>query len=169
VLVRRLSLLVLVLPLLAGCGNSGNSDALTSLSNSAGITRQIAGEWSGKLHQKGLKPFEVAVKITPSGVGRVAYTGIRCGGDWNLTGIGSSSTPPSYRFKEKITAGVGGNCKGKGRVSLLPIQASSPNEPAYKRMNYTFDGGGVTSQGLLHRIHAGQEAATFKLAGVPEG
>ena len=163
-LARSLCLLALATPLLAGCGSGGNAD-LTSLENSQGITRQIAGEWSGKLHQKGLAPFKVAVKITPGGGGRVAYTGIRCGGDWTLTDV-ASSLPPEYHFTEKITQGVGGNCKGKGRISLLPIQGFSPNEPAYKRMNYSFSGGGVTSRGLLHRVHAGVEAAVFKAAGV---
>ena len=152
---RILCLLAVGIPLLVGCGSSGNPEDLTGLGNSQGITRQIAGVWSGKLRQKGLAPFEVAVKITPSGSGQVAYTGIECGGDWNLDEV-QPTTPPRYLFTEVIHEGVGGNCKGKGRVSLVPIQAFSPNEPAYKRINYTFTGGGVTSRGLLRRIHTGE-------------
>jgi len=164
---RRLCLLALGIPLLVGCGSGANPDDLTALGNSEGITRQIAGEWRGNLHQKGMAPFKVAVKITPSGSGQVAYTGIRCGGEWSLTGV-ASSIPPRYQFTEKITQGAGGSCKGKGSVSLLPIQGFSPNEPAYKRMNYSFSGGGVSSRGLLHRVHAGAEAALFRQAGVAE-
>lgn len=162
---RNLCLLAIGIALLAGCGGGGNADDLTGLGNEQGITRQIAGEWSGRLHQKGLAPFKVAVKITASGSGQVAYTGIRCGGEWTLNGV-ASSLPPRYRFTERITEGAGRACKGKGAVSLLPIQAFTPNEPAYKRMNYSFTGGGVTSHGLLHRIHAGAEERIFKEAGV---
>jgi hypothetical protein len=162
---RSLCLLALGIPLLVGCGSAGNPDDLTGLGNAEGITRQIAGEWAGKLHQSGVAPFKVAVKITPSGSGSVAYTGFRCGGEWTLTGV-ASSIPPQYRFAETITQGAGGKCKGKGRVSLLPIQGFSPNEPAYKRMNYSFSGGGVTSRGLLHRVHSGAEARVFRRAGV---
>ena len=162
---RSVCVLALGIPLLAGCGGDGSADDLTALGNSQGITRQIAGEWSGKLHQRGIPPFTVAVKITPSGGGQVAYTGIRCGGEWTLTDV-APSTPPQYNFTEKITRGAGGRCKGRGSVSLLPIQGFSPNEPAYKRMNYSFSGGGVSSRGLLHRVHAGAEAAVFKQAGV---
>lgn len=163
---RSACLLLLGISLLVGCGNGGNADELTALGNAQGITRQIAGEWTGDLHQKGLKPFKVAVRITPSGSGRVAYTGIRCGGEWSLTNV-ASSVPPEYQFAEKITQGASDACKGKGRVSLVPIQGYSPNEPAYKRMNYSFTGGGVTSRGLLHRVHAGAQAAIFRRAGGP--
>jgi hypothetical protein len=71
VLHRGVCLLALGIPLLIGCGSGGNPNDLTPLGNSQGVTRQIAGEWSGKLHQKGLPPFKVAVKITPSGGGLV--------------------------------------------------------------------------------------------------
>jgi len=165
VVARSVCVLALGIPLLAGCGGDGSADDLTALGSSQGITRQIAGEWSGKLHQRGIPPFTVAVKITPSGGGQVAYTGIRCGGEWTLTDV-VPSTPPEYNFTEKITRGARGRCKGRGSVSLLPIQGFSPNEPAYKRMNYSFSGGGVSSRGLLHRVHAGAEAAVFKQAGV---
>lgn len=162
---RNACLLLLGISLLVGCGSGGNPDELTGLGNEQGITRQIAGEWSGKLHQKGLAPFKIAVKISPSGSGQVAYTGIRCGGEWTLTEV-APSLPPQYHFAENITEGAGRACKGRGNVSLRPIQGYTPNEPAYKRMKYSFTGGGVTSRGLLHRIHAGEEAPVFKRAGV---
>jgi len=162
---RNTCLLLLGVSLIVGCGSGGNPDELTGLGNAQGITRQIAGAWSGRLHQKGLKPFKIAVKITPSGSGQVAYTGIRCGGEWTLTNV-TSSLPPEYQFTEKISQGAGKTCKGKGRVSLLPIQGYSPNEPAYKRIHYSFTGSGVKSRGLLHRIHAGEGAPVFKRAGV---
>ena len=109
---RRLCLLALGIPLLVGCGSGGNPDDLTALGNSEGITRQIAGEWSGKLHQKGLAPFKVAVKITPSGSGQVAYTGIRCGGEWSLTGV-ASSIPPRYQLHREDHRGRGRQLQGK--------------------------------------------------------
>ena len=162
---RKVCLLALGIPLLIGCGSGGNPDDLTALGDTAGITRQIAGEWSGRLEQNGLPPFKIAVKITADGRGRVAYTGIRCGGGWDLAGV-RPSLPPRYIFTEEIRQGAGGTCKGSGTVTLLPVQNDSPNRPAYTRMNFSFTGGGVTSRGLLHRVHAGEEARIFEQAGV---
>ena len=155
-------LLTLGILLLAGCSddNAGNLTA-----PGEGVTRQIAGSWAGKLQQARLPPFKIAVDLTANGTARVAYAGIDCGGDWTLDGV-RPSTPPRYVFTEEIDEGAGGTCKGTGTVSLLPIQGHSPNRPAYTRLNYRFSGGGVSSRGLLHRIHAGAEAPTFKQAGV---
>ncbi len=158
---RGLGLLLgLAILLIGGCGSNNPGDE-TTLNN----TRQISGEWAGKLHQEGLPPFEVAVDIGADATARVAYTGIACGGSWTLDEV-RPSTPPGYVFTEQITEGAGGTCKGTGRVTLSPIQRHSPNGPAYTRMNYSFTGGGVASRGLLHRIHAGEVAAVFKKAGV---
>jgi hypothetical protein len=162
---RNLCLLLLGIPLLVGCGSGGNPDDLTGLGNSQGITRQIANAWAGKLHQSGMAPFKIVVDITASGGGRVAYTDIRCGGDWTLDGV-QPSTPPRYLFTEVISEGAGGSCKGRGTVTLSPIQNHAPNRPAYTRMNYSFTGGGVTSRGLLHRIHSDEVVPVFKEAGV---
>jgi hypothetical protein len=162
---RGLALLLAIGALLiAGCGD-GDADTGTSLSNAEGITRQIAGGWIGELHQKGLAPFQIAVDIAADGKGRVAYTGIECGGDWTLHDV-LTSMPPRYLFTEEITDGAGGNCKGTGTVTLSPIQRHSPNEPAYTRLNYQFTGGGVTSRGLLHRVHPAGLGPVFKQAGV---
>jgi hypothetical protein len=161
---RYLCLLALGLVLLAGCTDDG-AGAGTTLTNAEGITRQIAGSWSANLHQKGLEPFVVAVDIAADGSGRVAYTGIECGGEWKLQGV-EQSMPPRYIFTEDIHEGAGGDCKGTGSVTLSPIQRHSPNEPAYNRMAYRFTGGGVTSRGLLRRVHPGGLTPIFKEAGV---
>jgi len=162
VLRPKVWLLSLGILLLAGCSND---DAGNLTAPGEGVTRQIAGSWAGKLQQAGLPPFKMAVDITSDSTGRVAYTGIECGGEWTLDGV-RPSTPPRYVFTEQINGGAGGSCKGTGTVSLSPIQGHSPNRPAYTRLNYRFTGGGVASRGLLHRIHAGAEVQTFKQAGV---
>jgi hypothetical protein len=165
VLRRRLIALAFSLSLLlAGCGDDDAGDG-TTLGNLEGITRQIAGGWTGKLRQKGLAPFEIAVDIAADGTGQVAYTGIECGGEWTLDGV-QPSTPPRYLFTEEIKEGAGGACKGTGTVSLSPIQGHAPNRPAYTRMNYRFTGGGVTSRGLLRRTHSAGLAPVFEEAGV---
>ena len=161
---RGLALLLSIGALLiAGCDDGGSSTDVTAPGE--GITRQISGRWTGKLHQKGVKPFVIAVDIGAAGSGEVAYTGIECGGHWTLDWV-EASAPPRYFFKEEITEGAGGSCKGTGEVSLAPIQDNEPNEPAYVRLNYQFTGGGVISRGLLHRTDAGAVAPVFEQAGI---
>jgi hypothetical protein len=162
---RKLCLLALGIFLLAGCGSGENAGDEPGQGNEEGITRQISGRWIGKLHQKGLAPFEIAVDIGADGTGQVAYTGIQCGGEWVLDEA-QPSTPPRYRFTEEINEGAGGTCKGTGTVSLSPIQGHSPNRPAYGRLNYRFAGGGVTSRGLLHRTDPAGLARVFQRAGL---
>jgi hypothetical protein len=149
--------------LIAGCGDDANPSDVTD--PGAGITRQISGRWKGELHQQGLKPFQIAVDLGADGMGQVAYTGINCGGDWTLDGV-QPSTPPGYLFTEEINQGAGGTCKGTGTVSLSPIQAHLPNQPAYNQLNYRFTGGGVTSTGLLRRTDAAHLTPIFKQAGL---
>jgi hypothetical protein len=149
--------------LIAGCGNGGESTDVTAPGGS--ITRQISGRWKGGLHQEGLEPFKIGVDITADGRGEVAYTGLRCGGDWTLDQV-RPSAPPRYLFTEVINQGAGGKCKGKGTVTLAPIQGHAPNQPAYSRLNYQFNGGGVTSRGLLHRTDQEHMVPVFKAAGV---
>jgi hypothetical protein len=161
---RKICLLALGIVFLAGCGHDDTGDG-TALNSVEGVTRQIAGGWTGKLQQSGLAPFEIAVDIASDGKGQVAYTGIECGGEWTLDGV-QPSTPPRYLFTEEIKEGAGATCKGSGTVSLSPIQRHAPNRPAYTRLNYQFTGGGVTSRGLLHRIHDAGVAPVFKQAGV---
>jgi hypothetical protein len=164
VLVRGLVLLMaLAASLIAGCSGGDESSDVTALGE--GVTRQVSGRWTGTLHQKGLKPFETAVDIGSDGDAEVAYTGIRCGGEWSLDEV-QPATPPRYVFAETIKEGAGGRCKGTGTVSLGPIQRQSPNRPAYHRLNYSFTGGGVASRGLLHRTDPEHLAPIFKQAGV---
>jgi hypothetical protein len=54
--------------LLAGCGSGGSS-------GDDDAAKEIAGDWTGTLKQKGLKRFLIAVRIEAAGTGRVAYTG----------------------------------------------------------------------------------------------
>jgi hypothetical protein len=153
-----------LLLLVAGC-SSGNVGEPGVAGAEIGVTRQISGNWAGTLHQKGLAPFKVAVDIGADSTGRVAYTGIDCGGDWTLDGV-QTSIPPRYDFTEEINKGSGGTCKGSGTVSLSPIQSHAPNEPSYNLMSYRFTGGGVTSRGLLHRTAPAHINTVFKQAGV---
>jgi hypothetical protein len=171
VLVRWLiALLAVPVLLIAGCG--GSSDDASTPKNSVvlddegtptaivkpGSTREISGPWAGKLRQSGLAPFRVAVVIF-NGTGRVAYTGIDCAGDWKLAGGGDPG--PAYVFRETINEGAGGVCKGTGTVHLENF--------ASKRLHYRFDGGGVTSQGILRPARTRVWAAIFREAGVQMG
>lgn len=156
------SLLAIGALLIAGCGSNDNASLTT---RGQGITRQIAGSWKATLHQQGLEPFKVAVHIAPDGDGRVAYTGIECGGDWTLQTV-RPSLPPNYIFKERIHEGAGGKFKGTGTVSISPIQRHAPKGPGYTRMNYVFTGGGVSSRGLLRRAHPDEVAPIFRKVGV---
>jgi hypothetical protein len=126
---------VLVL-LVTGCGGSGDT------STGPGQNR-LAGDWTGRLHQKGLDPFTVTATIeSPAGSSgnTVHYTGINCSGNWHYL----SSQGSTYRFREVINRGHGGSCKGVGVVTLTT--GSSADE-----LGYEFRGGGVTSRGTLRR------------------
>lgn len=104
----------------------------------------IAGSWTGTLRQKGLKPFSIRVEIVSLTRPRrnvVRYGEINCRGYWRFTG-GQGST---VRFLETIDSGAGGNCKGKGVVSLTQPQADTD------RLLYEFNGGGAVSKGTLKK------------------
>ncbi len=140
--------------LLAGCGDGGKSTTV-------GPAREIAGDWTGTLTQKGLAPFRIAVRISPGGAGRVAYTGIECGGTWTLKRILTSLPPAGYEFTETITQGAGDECKGEGGVAIDPEPPRAP-----KALGYGFFGGGVRSSGQLHRTDASGLKPVFDEAGV---
>jgi hypothetical protein len=159
----------LVLPLLlsallmAGCGDDG--DDRDGTDTNMGATKEIAGDWTAQLEQRNLKPFQIAVRIEPNGTGRVAYTGIECGGDWDLGGV-QESLPPHYLFAEDIREGAGGACKGSGDVTITPRLRKPHPQAAYTELDYSFTGGGVTSRGVLHRTDAAGLKPIFDEAGV---
>jgi hypothetical protein len=156
-LVRRLAAALAVsVTLLAGCGGGDDSTgSRTATSAVKGSTQKLFGQWIGNLTQAGLPPFRVAAAIF-SGAGKVAYTGIDCAGDWKLQSGGDSTG--SYVFTETINTGAGGKCKGTGTVHL--------DELPSKRLRYRFEGGGVTSRGILRHARNAQWVRIFEEAGV---
>ena len=100
--VRGLALLLAFAVLLIGGCSDDDSGDLTTLNN----TRQIAGGWTGELRQQGLAPFGMAVDIGADGTGRVAYTGLKCGGGWTLDGA-QPSAPPATSSPRRSRRGQG--------------------------------------------------------------
>jgi hypothetical protein len=151
-LVRRLIALLAVCALpLAGCGGSSKTSTAK-----LGSTDAIKGTWSGRLTQTGRPPFQVAAVINPDGGAAVAYTGIDCGGLWDLnSGPGSSRT---YVFKETIVGGQGNGCKSSGTVTIAQTAAGT--------LSYHFTGGGVQSTGTLARASAQTVQNLFHQAGL---
>jgi hypothetical protein len=154
------AVLVVVALVTAGCASSddNSSSSSSTTATKGGSTQGIVGQWTGTLTQAGLPPFRVAALIF-SGAGRVAYTGIDCAGDWKLDSGGDSSG--SYVFTETINEGASGKCKGTGTVHLDPF--------APKRLRYRFEGGGVSSEGILRPARTRVWAAIFRQAGVEVG
>jgi hypothetical protein len=150
-----LGLLFIVAVLIAGCG--GSSDNSESTTNAP---IGVAGNWTGTLRQKGIAPFQIAARLDAVGSGRVAYTGIECGGSWTSKRALASS-PPFITIEERITEGAGGECKGVGTVTLHLRSAT-----AGAGLEYDFTGGGVTSRGLLHRTDEDTLRQIFTQAGV---
>lgn len=143
----------------AACGEK--QENIDSSAADAPDISAIVGAWSGQLQQRGLDPFLVAVRIEQPGSGRrtqVAYTGINCGGSWKLKAA-RQADPPSYLFAEQIDEGAGGECKGRGSVTLGP----TPNGAG---LSYSFLGGGVQSTGTLTRSDEAGIAPVFAQAGV---
>ncbi|MGZ5311893.1 MAG: hypothetical protein ACXWZK_09295 [Solirubrobacterales bacterium] len=133
---------------LAGCGEKDEPDlaGTTSATTTTGSEIPgfaIEGTWSGELPQANLKPFRVTATIgslQDPAQNTVSYTGINCNGNW--TYLGRQGT--AYRFREQITGGKGGSCKGKGIVTLNPFDTDG--------VDYDFQGGGVQSAGVLARV-----------------
>lgn len=151
-----------MLALAAGLAACGEKQENIDTSAAGSDISAITGDWRGELTQAGLEPFLVAVRIEQPGSGRstqVAYTGIDCGGLWKLKAA-PDTDPPSYLFSERIDQGAGGECKGKGSVTLKPKAIGGG-------LGYTFLGGGVQSTGTLLRSDDAGIAPVFAQAGVP--
>lgn len=125
------------------------------------MPNSLAGDWTGELRQKGLAPFEVAVRIDPAGPTYVAYTGIDCGGYWVLR-LSGEDRPPIFVIDEVINQGAGETCKGHGTVSLKPRSKTEP----YTELDYSFEGEGVLSRGVLRQTDEAGLDAVFTEAGV---
>jgi hypothetical protein len=108
-----------------------------------GLPTGVKGSWEGTLRQQGTKPFAIGVRIvsaTQASRNVVNYGGqIDCSGTWRYLG----AEGPQVRFREVIDRGQGGKCKGKGTVTVKPMQSG--------RLGYEFQGGGVVSRGTLTR------------------
>ena len=108
----------------------------------AAVSFSILGRWKGTLHQRGLRPFVVTARIRGFDAlsrNSVHYTGINCSGHWTYL----TRTGGAYQFREVITSGKAGKCKGVGRVTLTRIDAN--------HVHYGFRGGGIVSRGVLAR------------------
>lgn len=130
-----------------GCGEKeepelAGAPTTTTTSTGAPGSFRITGRWAGTLQQKGLGAFGINVTIkAPPGTkpGSVRYGNINCAGTWRYLGRRGRA----YRYRETITRGAGGQCKGAGTVTLTPVGDN--------RLDYEFQGGGVVSDGELER------------------
>jgi hypothetical protein len=157
---RWLVLPLLLVPFIAGCGSSDSGGAKSTSAVDTSKAGRVAGAWTGQLHQQGLAPFRIAVRIEPSGVGRVAYTGIDCAGTWRPRGLMGFQSH-FFNFIERIDRGAGGECKGTGRVNTV-LDSTYRKQ----RLHYLFRGDGVTSRGTLHRTGSTGLNPVFGEAGV---
>ena len=116
---------ILAIALAASAAGARKADRLTTLEGTIWVANRGAHTIRG---------FDALSRNT------VHYTGIDCSGHWTyLTRKGGS-----YQFREVITSGKGGKCKGVGRVTLTRV------DPEHVR--YVFRGGGVVSRGVLGRV-----------------
>jgi len=156
VLRRVAPLLALALALIAaGCGEKSEPD-LSEVppppqpkppTPPRGLPQAVVGNWQGTLDQKGIKPFAIRVTIASADdpeKNPVHYGGqIDCSGTWSYL----DAQGPQVRFRERIDAGAGGNCKGTGTVTVQPRQ---------NKLDYRFSGGGVSSTGVLSQAPGAQ-------------
>jgi hypothetical protein len=138
--------IALAVLVVAGCGEKSEPDLgaateETTTVQNGGQAFDIRGRWDGVLEQKGIGSFGVEATINaPPGkrAGDVRYGGINCRGRWEYLGRRGGA----YRYRETITSGAGGECKGSGTVTLKPDKGE---------LEYEFRGGGVVSDGTLER------------------
>ncbi len=144
----RITALLVALALLggavAGCGDDDDDEGGGSTDEGAGAFADydITGSWSGTLKQENLSDFHVRADIRDLDdkfKNTVSYSVIDCSGHWEYLGRDGAA----FLFEEVIDAGKGGNCKGKGNVTLTPFSENG--------VDYTFRGGGVESAGVLSR------------------
>ncbi len=148
---RAVPLLALAL-LAAGCGEKSEPD-LSGVppppqprppTPPQGLPEAVIGQWTGTLDQKGIKPFPITVRIvsaTEPKQNAVRYGGeIDCSGTWTYL----DAEGPDVRFRERITDGTGGKCKGTGTVTVTPLDGNGG-----RRLDYRFAGGGISSHGVL--------------------
>jgi hypothetical protein len=130
--------------LLAGCGDGGVSSETAATTAATGGFGAVEGSWSGTLRQAKTDPFpiEVTVKSQDDPKLNVVHYGgeIDCSGNWSYRGESGSEVT----FREVIDRGRGGRCKGVGTVRLQAM--GDPD-----RLDYSFSGGGVSSDGVLSR------------------
>ena len=108
------------------------------------------------LTQTGRPQFQIAAVIDSNGGAAVAYTGIDCGGVWELTSRPGDSR--TYVFKETIVGAQSANCKSSGTVTLMQSAGST--------LGYRFAGGGVTSTGSLTPASTQTVKNIFREAGL---
>lgn len=143
----RITPLLVALALLGaavgGCGDDEDEGGDTTDEGAGAFADyDITGTWSGTLNQKNLPDFRVRADIRDLNdkfKNTVSYTGIDCSGHWEYLGRDGMA----FLFEEVIDAGKGGNCKGKGNVTLTPFAADG--------VDYSFRGGGIESAGILKR------------------
>jgi hypothetical protein len=136
---------VLAAALISGCSEKEETIVeSTPRTTENDVLADIVGLWEGELRQKGLPPFQVRASIrSPRDrrVTRVEYSGIDCSGTWTVERVRDMTV----YFLESIDRGEGGDCKGVGTVEITP-------QPGEERLDYLFRGGGVKSEGTLHRV-----------------
>lgn len=142
---KRICVVLVSAALLAGCGEKEETIVeSTPRTTENDVLADITGTWEGELRQQGLEPFEAAATIrSPEDVRQstVHYAGIDCSGTWTVERVRETTV----YFLESIDRGEGGDCKGTGTVRITP-------QPGEERLDYVFRGGGVESEGVLHRV-----------------
>ena len=162
---NRISALLATLALAAGLAACGEKEETVGTSTGSGAGDfAIAGDWSGQLTQRGLDAVPGRGPDRrpgpPSGRTQVAYTGIDCGGEWELDGRGSADALGLRVHRARSPPAPGGACKGSGTSRsprTTPRRRSSPTSSAAAASQ---------SSGTLTKTDEAGIAPTFAQAGV---